>query len=150
MIWKQKLVFWSTCFFLIAFDRASKLLALHFLREREAWEFIPGFLEFRYAENTGIAFSFFSGNPLKLTLLISLIVLAVLIYLLINSKFNLAWAFIFSGALGNLIDRFIHGYVIDFINPLFIDFAIFNLADSFLNIGMLLMLLEWRSSRKAL
>lgn len=143
MNWKRNLGFWLISFSLIAFDQISKLLVLRFLKDKSSYEFIPRILEFRYAENTGIAFSLFSDYPFLLTILVTVIVLGISVYLLrisfLSSELNLFWAFIFAGACGNLIDRYIHGYVIDFINPLFIDFAIFNLADVFLNIGIVLM-----------
>jgi lipoprotein signal peptidase len=50
--------------------------------------------------------------------------------------------FIFAGAFSNLLDRYIFGFVTDFINPTFMDFAIFNLADVSLNIGLAFYILD--------
>jgi signal peptidase II len=50
--------------------------------------------------------------------------------------------FIIAGGIGNLIDRYTLGYVVDFINPLFVNFAVFNVADVYLNIGAGLMFIR--------
>jgi len=66
-----------------------------------------------------------------------------LIVWLISQK-KLSWIFVFviAGGIGNLIDRYTLGYVVDFINPLFVNFAVFNIADAYLNIGAGLMLIR--------
>ena len=81
-----------------------------------------------------------------MTVINSVIIVTFLVFFLKNhheSLFaNLPSILIIAGGLGNLIDRYIKGYVVDFINPSFIDFAIFNLADTFLNIGVALFIME--------
>ena len=62
---------------------------------------------------------------------------------------KIAFVFIIAGGFGNLLDRYLKGYVVDFINPLFIDFAIFNVADIFLNIGVFLIIIEVLFARKS-
>jgi signal peptidase II len=114
---------------------------------------MPGFIELKYSQNTGIAFSLFDNHPLILTLLNSLIILIFIIYFIKNHSHllfkNLPAILIIAGGLGNLIDRYTKGYVIDFINPTFIDFAIFNLADCFLNMGVFLLVLEYGFNAKS-
>ncbi len=116
-------------------------------------DLMPGFIELKYSQNTGIAFSLFDNHPLILTLLNSLIILIFIIYFIKNHSHllskNLPAILIIAGGLGNLIDRYTKGYVIDFINPTFIDFAIFNLADCFLNIGVFLLVLEYGFNAKS-
>ena len=75
----------------------------------------------------------------------TLIILILIIWAIKTKHLNLGLCFIIAGGIGNLIDRFIHGYVIDFINPLFVNFAVFNLADVALNVGVFLLI--WNSLR---
>ncbi len=135
-------------FFLISIfvclDQYSKFLVE--TKYQVPFDLIPGFIELRYSQNTGIAFSLFDSYPLLLTVINSVIIVTFLVFFLKNhheSLFaNLPSILIIAGGLGNLIDRYIKGYVVDFINPSFIDFAIFNLADTFLNIGVALFIME--------
>ena len=93
-------------------------------------------MELRYAENTGIAFSMFTQTPLLLTGLISLINIGLILHITYEKQYNLSFCLIISGAISNLLDRFLVGYVTDMINFTFINFAVFNLADVFINIGV--------------
>lgn len=116
-------------------------------------DLIPGFIELKYSQNTGVAFSLFDNHPLILTIVNSLIIVVFIIYFIKNYSpsiyKNLPAILIIAGGLGNLIDRYTKGYVIDFINPTFVDFAIFNLADCFLNIGVFLLVLEYGFNAKS-
>jgi signal peptidase II len=89
-----------------------------------------------------MAFSFLASHPLILTILISIINLGILFYFLKEAQPPVFLIFIFAGAFSNLLDRYIFGFVTDFINPIFINFAIFNLADVFLNIGLFFYILD--------
>ncbi len=126
---------------LIAFDQWSKSWVRNNLIDNPML-LINNFLELNYQKNTGIAFSLLNDSALVLTIINSTIV-AILIGWLISQK-KLSWIFVFviAGGIGNLIDRYTLGYVVDFINPLFIDFAVFNIADVYLNIGAGLMLIR--------
>lgn len=100
---------------------------------------ISGFLELEYVENTGAAFSLFEGRTQILSVF-SALVLVVGIYLLfarkIKSKVMLtSVVMIMGGGLGNLIDRIIYHFVVDYIKVLFIDFPVFNFADCFITVG---------------
>lgn len=100
---------------------------------------IPGFLELEYVENTGAAFSLFEGKTQMLTIF-SALILVVGLYVLfarkIKSKVMLASVvMIMGGGLGNLIDRIIYRFVVDYIKVLFIDFPVFNFADCFVTVG---------------
>ncbi len=100
---------------------------------------ISGFLQFRYVENTGAAFSLFKDRTDFLTVF-SAVVMVGGLYLIfarkIKSKVMLASiVMIMGGGLGNLIDRVIHHFVVDYIEVLFIEFPVFNLADSFITVG---------------
>lgn len=129
---------------LVGLDQYSK--AWVEARQDQVFDMIPGFIELRYSQNTGIAFSLLEDYPEALTIINTLIVLILVIYLLRSKSYSLMqhlpYLFIIAGGIGNLIDRYTKSYVVDFINPTFIDFAIFNLADCFLNIGVMLLILE--------
>lgn len=122
-----------------AFDQLTKYFALVYLKNKPAVTFIPGIVQFRYAENTGMAFSLLSGARWIFILLTAAVCILALWYLF-SDKCTSLWAYwsigvIVSGGIGNLIDRIKLSYVIDFIEPVFIDFAIFNIADSAVSLG---------------
>lgn len=100
---------------------------------------IDGFIGLRYLRNTGAAFGSFSSSTVLLSIFTAA-VLAVGVYLIaagkIKSKYCLVCVvLIISGGLGNLIDRVFRGYVIDYIEVLFTDFAVFNFADILVTVG---------------
>jgi len=129
---------------LTVIDRITKYLAVTTVKVSGPKEFLFGLFQFRYVENTGAAFSSFSGNTFLLTVVTSVILAGCLILLLsrkIKSNFmNICLLLIVAGGLGNLIDRIMYGFVVDFIEPLFIDFAVFNFADCCITVGAFLMI----------
>lgn len=127
---------------MLILDQATKYFAEFFLANGESLILIPNILELRYSKNTGIAFSMFAAYPQVLVIVIALVILYLIYVIATSSKFNPGLACILGGGIGNLLDRFLRGYVVDFINPLFINFAIFNIADTFLNIGMAIIIIE--------
>lgn len=125
---------------IVAFDQITKYLAKSFLYPDKAKTVINGFLEFRYAENTGMAFSMLSGGRVFFIILTAVVVVGCIIYMFSKSCQKDLWLFwtlgvIVSGGIGNLIDRIYLGYVVDFINPLFVNFAVFNIADCAVTLG---------------
>lgn len=128
-----------TIMLIVAIDQVSKFWALAYLQGQAPLLCIPGILELGYTENTGIAFSMLNDRP-ELLLVFNTLIISALIIWAVNSKhLSLGLSCIIAGGLGNLLDRFIHGYVIDFINPVFVNFAVFNLADVALNVGVFLL-----------
>lgn len=124
---------------IIAFDQVTKILATEYLKGKEPVSFIKGVVQFKYAENTGMAFSLFSGARWVFVAL-TLIVCAVALWYIFSNRCKPLWlywsiAVVASGGIGNLIDRAFYGYVVDFIEPVFIDFAIFNIADCAVTLG---------------
>lgn len=122
---------------LIGLDQGSKYWAMSNL---EIPRKITDFFYLRFTENSGIAFSI----PLpKLALLISISIIVIfLVYYLWKTKLTKFAEFslilITAGAIGNLIDRFVNDSVIDFLS--FWSFPIFNLADTFISVGVVLYL----------
>ena len=113
---------------------------------------IPKFLYLSLEKNYGVAFSMLWNNRL-LILIISLLLILFLIYLLNkdylskgknNKLLNVTYGLLFGGILGNLIDRIVRGYVIDYIGVYIFNykFPVFNLADSFITIGVILMIIS--------
>lgn len=129
---------------LTAVDMITKYIASTAVKINGPFEFFFGTFQFRYVENTGAAFSSFSGNTFLLTVVTAVILAGCLILLLskrIKPLFmNVSLMLIVSGGTGNLIDRIRFGYVIDFIEPLFIDFAVFNFADCCITVGAFMMI----------
>lgn len=98
------------------------------------------FFSLTYIENTGIAFSLLQNNNFLLTI-IMIIILAGIIYLYQKEKkYRLGLSFLIAGAIGNLIDRIFHGFVIDFINISI--WPVFNLADTFNIIGIIILIYQ--------
>ena len=130
-------------------DRVTKILAPRIPEEGQA--LIPGVLGLQYAENRGIAFSLLSGMPWVLGL-VSLLIITAVLFFLRGKKLRAATLaglmMMLGGAAGNMLDRFIHGFVPDMIEVLFVQFAVFNVADMFLCIGCGLLILQLLSGRE--
>ena len=124
---------------IIAFDQITKYLAEAQLTGGKIVTFIPGVVQFRYARNTGMAFSLFSGARWFFVAL-TVVVCAGVLWYMFKDKCPSLWMYwslgvVVSGGLGNLIDRVRFGYVVDFIEPTFMNFAVFNIADSAVTLG---------------
>jgi len=134
---------------IVIFDQISKQLAVLHLKDAEAISFIPGLLSFRYHENSGAAWGMLSEHRWVFMTVSSFAILAIIgffVYCRIkNEKLSplliTSLSFFCGGGIGNMIDRFFLGYVVDFLRFDFIDFPIFNVADSFISIGACLMVL---------
>lgn len=124
---------------IVAFDQITKYLATIKLAQGKIVSFIPKAVQFRYAENTGMAFSMLSGARWIFVALTVAVCVGVFYYLFSN-KCKSLWLYwslgvVLAGGVGNLIDRIRFGYVVDFIEPTFMDFAVFNIADCAVTCG---------------
>ena len=130
---------------LVAVDQIIKLLVIEHLEPIGSLPLIDGILQLNYAENTGAAFGSFSGKTSLLSIVTFVIIVVGIIYLIAKKrKFDVEYAcitLIISGGIGNLIDRVFRGYVVDYIEPLFIDFAIFNFADILVTCSCILLVI---------
>ena len=122
-----------------AVDRVGKSLMLRH-EPGEIVRVLPGIVQFRRTANTGMAFSLFSENGAALTILTAVLVAAVVVWLSIRPEeqpkaVRAGLWLMAGGGLGNLYDRLVYGSVIDFIDPLFVRFAVFNPADAFICVG---------------
>lgn len=124
---------------LTAADQVIKLFVERFLAPVGTAEFINGFIGWNYVRNTGAAFGSFSDNTVLLSVVTGTVLLAGIVLIAmkkVKSKFCLVCAvMIISGGLGNLIDRVLKGYVVDFIDLQFMNFAVFNFADILVTVG---------------
>ena len=118
---------------LIGLDQLIKSLVEQKLKGSGPRVLIPGFLGLCYAENTGAAFSLFASSTAALTAITGVVLLGGLIALIVIRKkpliYDICVPLIIAGGAGNQLDRLTRGYVIDYIQTLFIDFPIFNFAD---------------------
>lgn len=134
---------------LIFIDQLTKKLAYKYLYNKEPIVLIDNVLELVYVENRGAAF----GILQNMHVLFYVLTVVVLIVLLINlykldltSKYIPYFAFlvlIFSGAIGNFIDRVKNKYVVDFIYFIPIDFPVFNFADICITVGCIVLIFSF-------
>lgn len=141
----QKLFPIAITILLIFLDQITKLLAVDHLKGKADYPLLPNILEFSYLENTGAAFSSFMGmQGFLIALTACVMVFLILKYIKIpqGKRFlpmRIAFLLIISGGIGNLIDRILNGYVVDFIYFVPINFPKFNIADCYVSVGMVLL-----------
>jgi signal peptidase II len=150
---KKKLCLIPGVLLLVALDLGTKWWAAKTLQYTAGKNVVNGFWRFDYVENRNVAFSLGKSIPdnIKQPLIIGVALLALcfLIYYLIKvnaTALTMASAtVILSGALGNLVDRLVNGYVVDFIHWYCGSFhwPVFNLADVYIVIGMGLLIIEY-------
>ena len=125
---------------LVGIDQAIKLWAVSALQPVGAMPLIPHVVELRFVLNQGMAFSLLSGKQLFLIVATSAALLLVAYWLFFRSRKNplqqAALILVLGGGIGNLIDRIATGVVVDYINVLFMNFAIFNFADICVCVGV--------------
>jgi len=141
----KKIYIFSLIIFII--DFVSKIIIQKCFSLYESIILIPHFLNLTYVKNNGAAFSMLSGNQLFL-IFISILVLGGLFYYLKKEKLTnlkiIYYSLLIGGILGNLFDRIVYNSVIDFLDfKIFnYDAPVFNLADTFIVIGVLLIIIE--------
>jgi signal peptidase II len=136
---------------IILLDQLSKYLVMHSLTLYQPVAVLP-FFNLTLLHNTGAAFGFLAEHPTMAFWLFSGIAVVMSIALLIwlyrlpaNKNWqSCALALVLGGAIGNLLDRFIHGHVIDFLDFYYQDwhFAAFNAADSAISVGAAMLVME--------
>ena len=130
----------------VAGDQIIKYLVVENLKPNGVITAIPGFLQFVYVENTGAAFGMFDDFTMILTIITAICIVVVLAAMILYQKHTFfsraASILIISGGIGNLIDRFLLGYVVDYIQVSFFP-PIFNLADCFVVVGVIFFLIHF-------
>ena len=141
--WEKHAVWFGLSAILLLIDQVSKRWAQEILARQGTMGLLDGIVGFRYAENTGAAFSSLSGATVLLSVFSLVVCAAVAVYMLRNPRMpvrmKLPLSMILAGGLGNAIDRICLGYVIDFIELQFVKFAIFNAADIWITSGAALL-----------
>ena len=139
-------VFWLVAIISLSLDQATKYWVVQNFNLFETQPLIPGIFHFTYVRNTGAAFSLLAGRADLLRWLSLLVSLGLMAFALFGGKLKkleqISFGLLLGGAMGNGIDRFIFGSVVDFIDLRFINFAVFNLADISINLGILCWLIE--------
>ena len=134
-------------FLAIGLDQWTKLLAVSHLKDAAPYTIWEGVFELFYSENRGAAFGMLQGRQ-GFFLLVATIVLICAITSIIRMPatrkylpLHVIACFLSAGATGNMIDRFVRGYVVDFLYFKLINFPIFNVADCYVTISMFVFVL---------
>ncbi len=130
---------------LVGIDQLIKYFVIEYLKPIGVFELVEGFIRLRYVENTGAVFGSFSSHTAVLTV-VSIILLIVTVYFLVSQKnksklVSFTLLLMIAGGIGNIIDRIRLHFVVDYIEPLFIDFAVFNFADCLITVGAFVLMI---------
>ena len=140
------LIYLFVILFLVGLDQLSKSIIVQTIKLNDYIVVIKDFFNITYVQNRGAGFSILQGQ-MTFFYIITVIALIVLTYLLLKSKDKLsktAYLLMIGGAIGNFIDRLLLGYVVDFLDFYIFgyNYPVFNLADSFLTVGVILMVIS--------
>lgn len=147
---KVKLLIFDLLFLivLVAIDQFTKYAAVIKLKNQPAFNIIDGVLEFNYLENRGAAFGMLQ-NQKMFFVFVAVIFLGVITYVLIKApaekkyfSMHILLVLIAGGAIGNMIDRLRLDYVVDFIYFVLINFPIFNVADIYVTVSTLILVIQ--------
>ncbi len=131
---------------LVALDQWFKHLATKMLVDIVPVVVVPHFIGFNYVHNYGAGFSILSGKVDFLIVITAIALLAIAVGI-VAKKFDnkideFSFVLILAGGIGNLIDRVVNGYVVDYLEFLFMEFPIFNFADILICTGVGLFILN--------
>ena len=146
-IFRKDSLFWIVAIAGLILDQGSKqMIVQRFSQPGHSWQIWPGVFHLTYVLNTGAAFSSFRGGANWLKWLSLGVSVMIIFFVSRSSKLSrleqFAYGCILAGAMGNGIDRFFLGHVIDFLDFYLIKFPVFNLADTFINIGIIGLLIS--------
>lgn len=137
----KKIILMSTFFTIL--DQLIKLVVSKKLILGESIKIINDFFYLTYVKNYGAAFSILTGNTIFLIIVALLALYLIYIYLLKNNKLNkieiITYSTLIAGIIGNLLDRILRGYVIDYLDFKLIgyNFPVFNLADNLIVLSVI-------------
>ena len=142
---RRKITIPLTIVLLIILDQLVKWAVVSNIKLGEVKGFVPSIMSLTYLQNTGAAFSILENQQWLFTIITLLVIGGAIWYLIKNIKGSF-WlisglTLIIAGGLGNFIDRLRQGFVVDMFQVDFINFAVFNVADTYLTFGVLIMLL---------
>ncbi|SDI42104.1 signal peptidase II [Streptococcus equinus] len=151
----RKIYFPLAAVVLIALDQLSKLWIVNHIPLNTIHKFLPGIFSLTYLRNYGAAFSILQNQQWFFTVITFAVVGAACYYFVKNLQGNFCLLFglllIISGGLGNFIDRVRLGYVVDMVHLDFMNFAIFNVADSYLTVGVIILFITlWKEEENGI
>ena len=149
---RQRILYAVIVLFGILSDQISKSLAVKYLSTRDTLPLIRDVFHFTYVENRGAAFGMLKDHRWIFLVFSTIAIVALGVYLFrgvsyfsdkredgtyppLSTLGGVALSLIVSGGIGNMIDRIFLGYVVDFLDFTLIDFAVFNVADSYVTVG---------------
>ena len=138
---------------LVGADQLSKYLIDSYMLEGETLPIINDFFHLTYVKNRGIAFGMFQGK-LDIISIATIIAIVAIAYYLYKERNKLSmigkmgFIYILAGAIGNMIDRAFRGFVVDMVDFRGVWSYVFNLADVWINIGVVFVLLDQLILRK--
>ena len=138
-------------FLICSFDQLTKFIAIT-VAPATYTPILPGLIRFNLVRNKGAAFSIFSSFPFLLSIISLTVAIVLILWIYSRSSYNyynaLGLAFLLGGTLGNGLDRWRLGYVVDFIQLIPINFPIFNFADMSINIALIYILFDTLSRKR--
>ena len=140
----KKLVHAVAILLIIGLDQLTKMLAVSLLKPIDTFPILKNVLHLTYVENRGAAFGMLSNSRWVFMIISTVAILAMLVFLFSGkapSIYEIPLVIVAAGGLGNMIDRIALGYVVDFIDFRLINFAVFNVADSFVSVGAVLLVI---------
>ena len=132
---------------LILLDQGTKLWALASLKPIQNMTLVEGFMDLTFVENRGVAFGMFSGQRWFILLLTGIIAVGLIWFYVTMPKkkeyfpLRVSLVMVLSGAIGNIIARLFRGYVVDFFEFTFFEWPVFNVADIYVVVGVILLAL---------
>ena len=132
----------------IFIDFISKLLVINNLEVNTGFNIINSFFSILYVKNTGAAWGMFSNGTMILAILSMIFLYFAIKYIYESKNISklsiISYGILIGGIIGNLIDRLLRGYVIDFLsfNIFGYNFPVFNIADTFIVISIILIVIE--------
>ena len=132
---------------LILLDQGTKFWALASLKPIHNMTLVEDFMDLTFVENRGVAFGMFSGQRWFILLLTGIIAAGLIWFYKAMPKkkeyfpLRVSLVMVLSGAIGNIIDRLFRGYVVDFFEFTFFEWPVFNVADIYVVVGVILLAL---------
>lgn len=140
----MQLIYWLLFAVLVVGDQSLKYYVTNNIATMSVHDFIPGILSITHITNTGAAWSMLEGK-MMFFYLVTIVAVGVLVYLFVKADkkdylYRFSLIFLLAGTIGNAIDRFTRHFVVDMFNLDFISFPIFNLADTYITVGVILII----------
>ena len=134
---------------LVIIDLIVKLIVKNTMIPNQSITIINNFFYITYVKNTGAAWSILSGRKIFLIIFSLIVIISIIYYIIKRKEYNklelIGYSMVLSGAIGNLIDRIIYGYVIDYLDFYIFnyDYPIFNIADILIVIGIIIIFISY-------